>query len=153
LVKIGDFLPDIQLPDLSGEMKKLSDLRGARLTVVLFWSTREALGREQFRRFRVETAQLFRSSGVNVVAINVGDDADSVRKLYESAKADFPCLLDKEKSEFGSVATAKLPRTYLLDAQGRIVWLEMEYSCDARRELTNAVYFFLNARPPVEERS
>jgi hypothetical protein len=41
------------------------------------------------------------------------------------------------------VATEHLPRTYLLDAEGRILWFDLEYSRATARELINALHFFL----------
>jgi thiol-disulfide isomerase/thioredoxin len=133
---------------LSGQAQALTDMLGEKLTVVLFWSSGQALGREQFRRLESEWFQPFRSAGVNVVAINVGDSPSLVGDLYRSVGGTFPCLLDEEKAAFDAVATAKLPRTYLLDYAGRILWLDIEYSRDMRRELKNALYYFLQAKTP-----
>jgi peroxiredoxin len=144
LVKVGARLPDVTLPDLSAQPQSLADLRGPKLTVVVFWSLEQALGREQFRRLEAEVYLPFNKAGVSLVAINVGDAEDAVRAAYEDAGAAFPCLLDADAAFYRSVADAKLPRTYLLDDEGRVVWLDIEYSRSTRRELLNAIHYFLN---------
>ena len=37
----------------------------------------------------------------------------------------------------------RVSRTYLLDAQGKILWLDMEYSRATRYDLRNALHFYL----------
>ncbi|MFV1964777.1 MAG: redoxin domain-containing protein [Pirellulaceae bacterium] len=143
LVKVGDQMPEITPTDMQGEEHILSSLYGQTLTVVVLWSRRQALGREQFQRLGKETWRPFRESGVNVIAVNTGDAIEDVRDLIGEADAAFPCLLDGEGNAMAALATGKLPRTYLLDAKGKILWLDIEYSCSSRRELENALYFFL----------
>ena len=140
---VGDTMPDLKLADLDAKDLSLVGLRGSKLTVVVFWSMKEALGREQFQKLESEALGRFRGHGVNVVAVNVGDEPDKVRQVYQAAKATFPCLVDKNKTAFAEVATGILPRTYLLAADGRILWMDLVYSRTTRRELNNAIHFYL----------
>jgi peroxiredoxin len=140
---VGDAMPDLKLADLDAKDLSLGGLRGSKLTVVVFWSTKEALGREQFQKLESEALGRYRGHGVNVVAVNVGDEPDKVRQAYQAAKATFPCLVDKNKTAFAEVATGILPRTYLLAADGRILWMDLVYSSTTRRELNNAIHFYL----------
>jgi hypothetical protein len=48
-------------------------------------------------------------------------------------------LLDAEGRAFAEVGSEKLPRTYLVDAQGKILWFDIEYSLSTRRELHQAL--------------
>jgi hypothetical protein len=63
-----------------------------------------------------------------------------VQELAVKHGVTIPSLLDSDGAAFGQVATSLLPRTYLLDAAGRIVWFDLEYSRSQRLELHNAVY-------------
>ena len=141
-------MPDFSLADLSGQTQNLATLLGDHYTVLVFWSTQEALGREQFRRLEKEVLRPFRAAGITVVAVNVGDDQARVRQECEDAQATCVCLLDTDRTAFARVATAKLPRTYLLGPQGKILWFDIEYSRPMRRELRNAIYFFLQQNGP-----
>ena len=67
-----------------------------------------------------------------------------VRETVEKLDARFPNLLDDKGVALGAVATRKLPRTYLLDASGKILWFDIEYSNTTRRELREAIQFVLN---------
>jgi hypothetical protein len=38
-----------------------------------------------------------------------------------------------------------LPRTYLLDSSGKILWFDLEYSRSTRRELNQAIRYVLKS--------
>jgi peroxiredoxin len=143
LVKLGEPMPNLTLVDLEDNPQLLADLYGEKLTVVVFWSHSKVFAREQFARLKQEVQQPFSQFGVNVVAINVGDPADVVRSLAAEYDVDLLCLLDPDGTAFAQLATAKLPRTYLLDSQGTIRWFDIEYSQTTARDLRNAIYYYL----------
>jgi len=141
LVKVGDEMPELALKSLAGETVSLKELRGNHLTVVVFWTTRLALASEQFERLGFEVALPFKELGVRVVAVNVGDPVEQI-ELHEVAEDDVTCVLDPDGSATAKVATDKLPRTYLIDSDGRILWFDIGYSRTTRRQLKNAVFYF-----------
>jgi peroxiredoxin len=142
LVQVGDLMPQLSLPDLEGKVRSLSDLYGERLTVVVFWNDRKLFAREQFTRLGLDIDQ-FQTYGVSVVAINVGDSPEIVAELRRQYPGAFECLVDQRGESLARVANDKLPRTYLLDAEGRIVWFDLEFSRGTERELRNALYWHL----------
>ena len=72
--------------------------------------------------------------------------------LAEEIGAEFPLLLDADGAGLGRVATEKLPRIYLLDPSGSILWFDIEYSESTRRELKNAIHWHLTKKPAVATR-
>ncbi len=151
-VKVGDSLPDMTLPDLRGDEHRLADLYGERLTVVLFWHRQNAYAVEQFRRLGRETFDAFSQYGVAVVAVNTGDTADLVKDVAPP-EGRFASLLDSDGAALDLIATERLPRTYLLDAEGKILWFDIEYSRASARELKSAVYHFLRKFDGIESGS
>ena len=143
LVTVGDAMPQVELPDLSGTRLKLADLRGPNLTLVVLWNSQYAYAREQYERLIREVVQPFGSLGVHVVAISVGDDPQAWQSLASNSEGRLTNLLDSDRSLYDRLATDKLPRTYLLDASGTILWLDIEYSRGTRRELENALRYYL----------
>jgi len=143
LVKVGDHMPKVSLPDLNGDEQTLVDLYGEKLTVVVFWNSTNVYGAEQFMRLNVDTVDRFSGFGVSTVAINVGDEQADVKTIASWAESKVPCLLDENGDALKTVATSKLPRTYVLDAEGKIVWFDIEYSLSTARELRNALFYFL----------
>jgi hypothetical protein len=142
LVGVGDALPAPALSDLDGNLRSLKELYGEKLTVVVFWNDRKLFAREQFTRLGLDTDH-FQTYGVNVVAIDVGDAPETVGQLRGQYPGAYQCLVDERGEALARVAADKLPRTYLLDAEGRIVWFDIEFSRATERELRNAVYWHL----------
>ncbi len=144
LVKTGEPFPDARLADLAGEEHELESLLGEKLTVVVFWSNANRLGREQVQRLGAEIIVPFENSGLNAVAINISDSPEQIGDLFPAdRKIGFTMLLDPEAELFSKVATRRQPRTYLLDAKGNILWFDIEYSRSAVRELVNAIHVAL----------
>lgn len=139
-VKVGDAMPSIELNGLDdGKPQKLSSLLGPKATVVIFWKGDRRMAREQLADMGPEVIEPFADAGVAVVGIAVSESADDAKSLLKAAKADFPNLLDAEGNAFAKVGSEMLPRTYVLDPQGKIIWFDTEYSLGTRRELNQAL--------------
>jgi len=144
---VGDVFPDLELQQLDGQPQRLASLLGERLTVVVIWSNRNRLGQEQVRRLQQEVVAPFQSAGIQVIAVNVGDSPEAIMDILPSSgDGKLVVLRDPDAKAFAEVAKERLPRTYLLDAQGQILWFDIEYSRHTRRELANAVYFYLGVQ-------
>ena len=144
LVGVDDPMPEAELVDLDGKKQAIGELRGEKLTVVLFWTS----GDSEFSAMRAEAAledlqkdvhEPYAEKGVRVVAVNEGDTAESVKKLVEEAALTFSNLMDSDGALFAKVATEKLPRPYLLDAEGKILWFDLEFSRTTRDNLMQAI--------------
>ena len=147
LVAVGDLFPLLELSDVSGSQRIWNELLGPNLTIVVFWSSQSAFAIEQVARLELETSQLCQGTGVHVVAVNVGDAADQVSEWTHGAGESVVHLVDSDQSAFAKIATRQFPRTYLLNSTGRILWLDLEYSQTTRRDLENAVRYFLKHPP------
>jgi peroxiredoxin len=144
LKRVGDALPEANLKTLDGQDQSLASALGKNLSVVLFWSSDDA----DFATFLLEdmTSDIvkpYSERGVQLVAINVRGEEGSTRKVLDRANAEFPTLRDPDGSLFSQMATEKLPRIYLVDAQGKILWFDIEYSRTTRRHLDQAIQVVL----------
>jgi peroxiredoxin len=140
-VQVGQPMPEISLPPLAGgEAVKLSSLYGKKGTVVVFWKGDRRMGREELADVGPEVLDMFGKAGIAVVGIATGSAANDAAAALKAAKAaDFPNLSDADGKAFALVGTEKLPRTFLLDPQGKILWFDIEYSLATRRELNEAL--------------
>lgn len=140
---IGDKIDGASAVDIQGKQSQLSDLLGDRLTVLIFWNEQSLLALEQFRRIPVDILGPYAKQRVKVIAANVGGDQASTKKLTGDASDKIVSLVDKDAKLFEHFATDAVPRTYLLDKAGTILWFDMEYSQSTTRELSNAIQYFL----------
>ncbi len=145
LVKVGDAFPTASLVDLAGKSRPLEELFGKKLTVVIFWSNENLYSIAELKEAAAEIHARFGEQGVSVIGINVGDDPAVVARRVGELELLFPQLLDRERTLYTRIATGALPRTYLVDSQGKVVWLDIEYSRTTRRTMLQAVRFAVEA--------
>lgn len=114
--------PALRLADLDGKLHDLADLKG-KVVVVNFWATwcppcrREMPSLERLNR-------RLRNRGLAVLAVDVGEDADTVFSFtgqLEPAPA-FPLLLDRDATAMQRWKVKGLPTTFVIDPQGRVIY-------------------------------
>jgi peroxiredoxin len=135
-VDVGDAMPEIELPKLDADGKaNLADMLGKKATVVVFWKGDRRMAREQLADVGFDVIEPFGKERVAVVGIAVNETAAHAAKVLSKEGAKFANLLDADGKAFAQVGSERLPRTYVLDPQGKIVWFDIEYSLTTRREL------------------
>jgi peroxiredoxin len=148
LVKVGDVMPKTDQLDINGKTQSLASLYGKKLTVVCFWTAvdrRSALETANIlRSLTGEIAKPFADKGVQVIGIELArNDVDkaaweSVRKAV--SELPFPCLSDGKGQYLAYLCKDdKVPRVYLLDAKGKILWFDVEYSRSTREDLVQGI--------------
>lgn len=145
---LGDVLPDANLADAQGQSHSLAASWGPRFSVVVCWNADNAYALDQFQEIPNELAPL-QERGVRVIAIHVGPPPEDYAQLCQQHGKDILCLVDPDGEYFAQLATRKLPRTYLVDAHGTILWLDLEYSRTTRYDLRNALYYYLQQGAPT----
>jgi peroxiredoxin len=146
-VFVGDPFPALESADVDGQSRNFGDLLGEQLTIVVFWSSKLPTSVEELADLQKRFLGEFGDQGVSVVAVNVGDEPNVAKEFAQHSGATYPQLADPERQAFAQVATEKLPRTYLLDASGKILWFDMEYSRTTRQQLLSAIRYSLAEKP------
>ncbi len=139
VAKVGDSFPPVELPQLGGPKTKLATLYGKQATVVLFWRADRWMSRLALEDLVSFVVGEYDSHEVAVVGIAVRQPARAAQRLLNRAKAAFPQLLDTNGEALAQVGSVALPRLYVLDPAGQIVWFDIEYSESTRRELAQTL--------------
>ncbi len=134
-VGVGEAFPEMKLPLLNGSSTDLASLRGAQATVILFWHPDRWMARTALADIQRDIVKKFAPEAVSVIGIAVHQPASTVQEPLDQAKATFAQLLDPNGEALAKVGTFTLPRVYVLDPEGTIVWFDLEYSESTRREL------------------
>ena len=134
-VQVGDAFAMVTLPKLGGGPAELTSLLGSKATVVLFWQPDRWMARTALIDMQRDVAAQFSEQEVSVVGIAVRQPQGAVQAALNQAQAKFPQLLDTDGQAFGLVGSEVLPRIYVLNPTGKIVWFDIEYSEGTRREL------------------
>jgi peroxiredoxin len=112
--------PDFTLPDVDGNIHKLSDYRG-KVVIVNFWATWCPPCRKEMPSMQRAWEQL-RDQGVVMLAIDVGEDEDTVFAVLGQTPVEFPLLLDEDSAVTTAWPVRGLPTTYVVDTQGHLAY-------------------------------
>jgi hypothetical protein len=86
-----------------------------------------------------DVAAKIKDKSVVVVGIVEAKNAQDAQADLAKFGAKFPQLLDGDGAAFAQVGTNSLPRVYVLDAQRKIAWFDIEFSEATRRELAQTL--------------
>ena len=112
--------PDFELSDIDGKIHHLSDYRG-KVLIVNFWATWCPPCREEMPSME-RAWQKIKDEGMMMLAINVGEDEDTIFQFTASYPETFPLLLDQDSEVVGPWGVRGLPTTYVVDPKGRVVY-------------------------------
>ncbi len=131
MLKEGDKAPDFESPDQDGNLVKLSDLKGQRV-VLYFYPKDDTPGcTKEACSFR-DADDVYRSKGIRVLGVST-DNEKSHQKFISKFQLPFDLLADTEKkivndygvwaekSMYGKKYMGTLRKTFLIDADGKIV--------------------------------
>jgi len=66
--------------------------------------------------------QQVREEGIQVVAINVGEDRETIEQFTSEVPVDFPLPMDTDSEVVQSWSVRGLPTTFVVDPEGRLVY-------------------------------
>ena len=120
--------PDFKLPDLKGKDVALADLLKKGPVIVDFWATWCKPCLKAFPGLQ-KILDEYKDRGLSVVAISVDGPKSRahVGPLIKSKKYTFEVLLDTQGRVAKKYGAILLPRTVLLDQDGKIVYAATGY--------------------------
>jgi cytochrome c biogenesis protein CcmG, thiol:disulfide interchange protein DsbE len=110
----------VSLPELNGDTKRsLAQLRG-KVVVLNFWAS--WCGPCEAEAPLLERAQKqLTAKGGTVLGVTYKDDASASRDFVKKYKVTYPSLRDDKLALAPKFGTTKLPETFVLDKDGRVV--------------------------------
>jgi peroxiredoxin len=112
--------PDFNLPDTGGKLHRLSDYRG-RPVIINFWATWCPPCREEIPSMN-RAWRVLREEGVAMLAVNVGEDEDTIFVFTADYPAEFPLLLDRTGEVIGQWPVKGLPTSYVIAPDGTLAY-------------------------------
>lgn len=128
------FWPEIQVENLDGATVDTADFNGDKVLVVTLWSTWCVPCRRELPQLQ-NFAEA--NSSVSVVAVNLGDDAPSVRAYANELGLTIPILLDAYGRISSAVGVASVPATILIRDSGVVATHLGEISANELVEFVN----------------
>ena len=153
-LQVGMEVPEFSLKTVTGEPKKFSELRGEKLTLLIFWST-WSMGSEKNLARMQKIYQQFKGQGLSIIGINEDEQHISdqtiarIRGVSEKLKLTFPVLVDHGLAVFHSYGVIALPTTLVLDNR-RVIQYELSgYPLVGSEELVAYVTTMLEGKKTV----
>lgn len=149
LIKVGDVLPEGELTTVDGEKKAIGEMLGKGGSVIFFWTAGSSEIAEKTVALALADLQgdaqaVHGDKGLAVLAINPKDPPEKVKQILGSVDVSYPVLVDAGGSYFAKIATENLPRIYVLDATGKVVWFDVEFSEVSREALKQTLQVMLS---------
>ncbi len=119
-LKNPQMAPDFTLVDMDGVTHKLSDYRG-RPVIVNFWATWCPPCREEMPSMERAWNKI-KDQGIAMLAVNVGEDEDTIFTFTGDFPASFTILLDTTGKITEQWPIQGLPTTYVVSPEGKLVY-------------------------------
>lgn len=111
--------PEFELVDLDGRLHRLADYRG-QVVILNFWATWCPPCREEMPAME-RAHEALEGEDIAILAINVGEDEDTVFTFTADYPVTFPLLMDRDAEVIEEYQVVGLPTTFVIDPAGRIV--------------------------------
>ncbi len=141
---VGDAAPPFSLPTASGEAVVLDRLRG-KVVYVDFWASWCGPCKRSFPWMNAMHDK-YGARGLAIVAINVDRKRADAERFLAQVPASFAVVYDAAGATPSAYAVRAMPSSYIVDASGRIVDVELGFRDDATAALEEKIRALLVAK-------
>jgi peroxiredoxin len=143
-IKVGDQALPVQLKDLDGNTRTLTDYKSSKVILLFFWATwSERSVRELDELVKIQKD--YANKGLTILAINVekqelkAEDRSRIREVVSAKALPFPVLIDEGLTVYNSYGVIVNPTTALVDASGTVAFDLSGYPTAGAAEIEAAV--------------
>ena len=125
LINAGDIAPDFTVEMLDGSKVTLSALQG-KPTLLIFWATRCPPCRLELSKLQEHIIDRY-GDKINVLPISRGEERAKVEEYISKLGYTFAVGLDGDQSIYRKYATNYIPRCFVIDAKGKVLYSGVGY--------------------------
>jgi thiol-disulfide isomerase/thioredoxin len=107
------------LPLLDGENTSLSAYRG-KVVILNFWATWCPPCRAEMPYMEI-LYQRFKNSGLEILAVDGGEDDATIRQYIRNSNYSFPVLMDRNGRVNSVYGIEAIPTSFIIDREGKIL--------------------------------
>jgi peroxiredoxin len=112
--------PELSLKDMESVTHRLEDFRG-KTVIINFWATWCPPCRAELPSMNRAWKKV-KGDNIEMLAINVGEDEDTIFEFLGDYPIDFKVLLDQSGKIIQTWPVRGLPTTFVVDPKGRLVY-------------------------------
>lgn len=125
LINAGDVAPDFTVEMLDGSKVALSALQG-KPTLLIFWATWCPPCRLELSKLQEHIIDRY-GDKINVLPISRGEERAKVEEYISKMGYTFAVGLDGDQSIYRKYATNYIPRCFVIDAKGKVLYSGVGY--------------------------
>lgn len=125
LINAGDVAPDFTVEMLDGSKLTLSALQG-KPTLLIFWATWCPPCRLELSKLQEHIIDRY-GDKINVLPISRGEERAKVEEYISKMGYTFAVGLDGDQSIYRKYATNYIPRCFVIDAKGKVLYSGVGY--------------------------
>jgi peroxiredoxin len=133
----GEKSPDFTLKSRDGGNIRLSEQRG-NIVLVNFWASWCGPCREELPAFEA-LYQEYQDMGVEILAVNVDDEAEKANVLLQDIEVSFPVLFDTSGEVSKLYDVNAMPTTVMIDRDGNVRLLHPGYRKGDEKKYEKAI--------------
>ena len=110
---------NFSLPLLGGGNASLSSSAG-KVVILNFWATWCPPCRDEMPSMEI-LYRRFKDEGLEILAVNLGEDTGTVNQFIQNTGYTFPVMLDRFNRTGTTYGISSIPASFILDREGRII--------------------------------
>jgi tetratricopeptide (TPR) repeat protein len=136
--------PDFSLKSVTGETKTFADVKGDKLTVLVFWTTWDANSERALARMQKLHGK-YRDRGLVITGVNANgqtisaQDVREIKAFRDRLQITFPLFVDQGLVTFGDYGVIALPTTVIMDKERMIIYELPGYPLEGSVEMEDFV--------------
>ncbi|WP_417597675.1 TlpA family protein disulfide reductase [Oceanospirillum sp.] len=130
-------MSQVSLPDVNGGVASLSDFKG-KVVLVDFWASWCGPCRQSFPWMN-QLQDTYRAEGLEVVAINLDQEAELAKAFLQDVPAQFTVLLDTDAQLPDEYGVMGMPSSYLIDRNGKIRAQHIGFHSDRVKDYEDSI--------------
>ena len=138
LIHEGDIAPDFTVEMLDGSKVTLSELRG-KVVLLSFWATWCPPCRQEMAHMQKGVIDPFAGQDLVVLPISRGEKRETVENYLNKMGHTFPVGLDGDQSIYRKYASNYIPRSFVVDKDGKVVYVAVGYDETVGEEINAAI--------------